>query len=109
MSQYLIIGIVMLAFMIFYCRAVFYKEDMKIEMKNYNRFLPVYGLNDSDTGPMKEFEDNDGCTYTLDQLGSLTSSPMTQIKSSSWMMMILKKSRRCSRRDQYPGMDGLNE
>ena len=55
----------------FYCRAVFYKEDMKIEMKNYNRFLPVYGLNDSETGPMKEFEDNDGCTYTLDQLEAL--------------------------------------
>ncbi len=29
-----------------YLRATFYKEDMEIEMKNYNRFLPVYGLDE---------------------------------------------------------------
>lgn len=54
-----------------YKRAVFFDEDTLIETKNYNRFLPVYGLKEGDTGPMKEFEDSDGVTYTLDQLIAL--------------------------------------
>lgn len=54
-----------------YQRAIFYDEDVSIETKNFNYFLSVYGLNESDTGPMKEFKDSDDVTYTLDQLISL--------------------------------------